>query len=105
MPCDTSQGSRPFTRRPTPCDIPRTGWTRKRLFDELEIPLPGYHAIDTREDLDEPPKQLGLPMVIKTRRFGYDGKGQFVVRNADLDAAWAALGDQALIAEQWVAFD
>ena len=78
----------------------------KRLFDELEIPLPGYFAIDGREDLDTAEKQLGLPMVIKTRRFGYDGKGQFVVRSEDdLDAAWEALGGQPLIAEQWVAFD
>jgi 5-(carboxyamino)imidazole ribonucleotide synthase len=78
----------------------------KQLFDLLEIPLPDYHAIDSRDDMDRAAERLGLPMVIKTRRFGYDGKGQFVVRKAaDLDAAWEALGDQALIAEQWVAFD
>ena len=78
----------------------------KKLFDHLEIPLPGYHAIDSRDDMDRAAKRLGLPMVIKTRRFGYDGKGQYVVKKAaDLDAAWEALGDQALIAEQWVAFD
>jgi 5-(carboxyamino)imidazole ribonucleotide synthase len=78
----------------------------KKLFDELAIPLTGYHAIDTRGDMDAAADKLGLPMVIKTRRLGYDGKGQFVVRNAtDIDAAWDELGDQALIAEQWVAFD
>ena len=78
----------------------------KKLFDELDIPLPGYHAIDTRADMDVAADKLGLPMVIKTRRFGYDGKGQFVVKQtADLDAAWDELGGQALIAEQWVPFD
>jgi len=78
----------------------------KKLFADLQIPLPGYHAINTRADMDDAADKLGLPMVIKTRRLGYDGKGQFVVRkSADLDAAWAELGDQALIAEQWVAFD
>ena len=78
----------------------------KKLFDELDIPLPGYHAIDTRADMDVASDKLGLPMVIKTRRFGYDGKGQFVVKQtADLDAAWDELGGQALIAEQWVPFD
>jgi 5-(carboxyamino)imidazole ribonucleotide synthase len=78
----------------------------KRLFNVLEIPLPGYHAIDTREDMDIAATQLGLPMVIKTRRFGYDGKGQFVAKTADdLDAAWEELGGPALIAEQWVPFD
>ncbi len=78
----------------------------KKLFNVLEIPLPGYHAIDTREDMDTAAAQLGLPMVIKTRRFGYDGKGQFVARIADdLDAAWEELGGQPLIAEQWVPFE
>lgn len=78
----------------------------KTLFEELDIPLPGYHAIDTRADMDVAADKLGLPMVIKTRRFGYDGKGQFVVKQAvDLDAAWDELGGQALIAEQWVPFD
>ena len=78
----------------------------KELFKELDIPLPGYHAIDTRADMDVAAATLGLPMVIKTRRFGYDGKGQFVIKQAaDLDAAWDELGSQALIAEQWVPFD
>ena len=78
----------------------------KRLFDSLDIPLPGYHPVDTRADLDVAADQLGLPMVIKTRRLGYDGKGQFVVREpADLDKAWDAIGNSALIAEQWVPFD
>jgi len=78
----------------------------KVLFKELDIPLPGCHAINTRTDVDVAADKLGLPMVIKTRRFGYDGKGQFVVKQiADLDVAWEELGGQALIAEQWVPFD
>ncbi len=78
----------------------------KQLFGDLDIPLPGYHAVDTRSDLDDAAKKLGLPMVIKTRRLGYDGKGQVVVKGAeDLDSAWEVLKGQALIAEQWVAFD
>ena len=78
----------------------------KRLFASLGIPLPGYHAIDGPDDCAAAAKALGLPMVVKTRRLGYDGKGQFVVRRADeIDAAWKALGGQALIAEQWVPFE
>ena len=78
----------------------------KRLFDSLGIPLPGYHAIDTREDLAAAVDALGLPVVIKTRRLGYDGKGQFVIRkHDDLDEAWKKLGSNSLIAEQWVNFD
>ncbi len=78
----------------------------KHLFVRLGIPLPGFHAIDTRDDLDAAAEGLGLPMVVKTRRLGYDGKGQFVVRQrADFDRAWARLGTVGLIAEQWVDFD
>ena len=78
----------------------------KRLFDQLDIPLPGYRRIDSRDDIATAADELGLPLVIKTRRLGYDGKGQFVVRErGDIDKAWEALGASSLIAEQWVNFD
>ena len=78
----------------------------KRLFDRLGIPLPAYHPVATPDDLADAAAALGLPLVLKTRRLGYDGKGQFVIRDAgQLDAAWAALGGTPLIAEQWVPFD
>jgi 5-(carboxyamino)imidazole ribonucleotide synthase len=78
----------------------------KQLFAELEIPLSRYRKVDSREDIDVAVDALGLPIVIKTRRLGYDGKGQFIVRSQDdCDAAWQALGGNALIAEAWVSFD
>ena len=78
----------------------------KKLFDLLKIPLPKYHAIETPKDMEEALNSLGIPMIIKTRRFGYDGKGQFVVKNKnDLDIAWNELGGQPLIAEQFLKFD
>jgi len=78
----------------------------KRLFTALDIPLPAFRRIDTRDDLRAAAASLGLPVVLKTRRLGYDGKGQFIVRTEDdIDAAWDALGGQALVAEQWVQFD
>jgi 5-(carboxyamino)imidazole ribonucleotide synthase len=78
----------------------------KRLFDSLQIPLPGYRAIDSKQELQAAVDEIGLPLVVKTRRLGYDGKGQFVVRNAgDVDVAWRTLGVQPLIVEEWVPFD
>ncbi len=78
----------------------------KRLFESLDIPLPGFAVVDSRDDIDNAIESLGLPIVIKTRRLGYDGKGQFVLRDASqADEAWQAVGNSALIAEQWVAFD
>lgn len=80
--------------------------SEKRLFESLDIPLPGWHQVDTRKDLDDAAAKLGLPVVLKTRRLGYDGKGQFVIKSEnDIATAWDALGGSELIAEEWVAFD
>jgi 5-(carboxyamino)imidazole ribonucleotide synthase len=78
----------------------------KTLFGALGIPVPGYRAIDSAGDLHRAAGELGLPVVLKTRRLGYDGKGQVVVRTADeIDGAVEQLGGKNLIAEQWVPFD
>ena len=81
----------------------------KTLFQELGIPVPEFAAIDSREGLDAALARIGTPCILKTRRLGYDGKGQFRLRSpADADAAWAALGAQAgtvgLILEGFVSF-
>lgn len=81
----------------------------KTRFNALGIPTPGFMAVDDRAGLDAAARALGLPAILKTRRLGYDGKGQFRLRSeADLDAAWAALGEQAprvgLILEAFVPF-
>ena len=53
-------------------------------------------AVDSREDLDRALRVIGAPAILKTRRLGYDGKGQFrLLQATDADAAWAALGAQA----------
>ena len=82
----------------------------KTLFRELDIPVPPFADIASREQLDAAVAELGLPCILKTRRLGYDGKGQFRIKSlADIDAAWQALGTQAesvgLIVEAFVAFE
>ncbi|MFT3898194.1 MAG: 5-(carboxyamino)imidazole ribonucleotide synthase [Thermomonas sp.] len=82
----------------------------KTLFRELGIPVPGFADIASREQLDAAVAELGTPCILKTRRLGYDGKGQFRIKSpADVDAAWNALGAQAagvgLILEAFVAFE
>lgn len=80
--------------------------TEKQLFEALGIPLPRYRAVDSPADLAAAAQDIGVPLVVKTRRLGYDGKGQFVLDDAgQIDAAWAELGGADLIAEQWVEFD
>ncbi|MBB4769588.1 5-(carboxyamino)imidazole ribonucleotide synthase [Xanthomonas sp. LMG 8993] len=84
--------------------------SEKTLFLELGIPVPEFAAIDDRAGLDAALARIGTPCVLKTRRFGYDGKGQFRIKAlADADAAWDALGAQAakvgLIVEAFVPFE
>lgn len=81
----------------------------KTLFRELGIPVPPFAAIDTLAQLREAVATIGTPCILKTRRLGYDGKGQFRIKTpADVEAAWDALGPQAervgLILEGFVAF-
>jgi 5-(carboxyamino)imidazole ribonucleotide synthase len=77
----------------------------KTLFNRLGIPTVAFEPVDSRDDLTAALKRLGRPAVLKTRRLGYDGKGQAVIRNtADADAAWAALGGVPLILEAWAPF-
>lgn len=82
----------------------------KTLFRECGLPTPAFMTVDTREQLDQALAVVGAPAILKTRRLGYDGKGQFRLReSADAAAAWAALGAQAsrhgLILEAFVPFE
>jgi 5-(carboxyamino)imidazole ribonucleotide synthase len=78
----------------------------KTLFTELGIPTPDFRNIASPADLEQGIMDLGLPAVLKTRRLGYDGKGQYVLRSReDLPAAWVAIDNQPAILEQFVNFD
>lgn len=84
---------------------------RVREKDEarrLGVGTAAYRAVRTRADLDAALAEVGTPAVLKTARFGYDGKGQAVLRTpADAGAAFAAVapsGEGELILEAWVPF-
>ena len=65
-----------------------------------------FAAVDSEAELSDAVARLGLPAVLKTRRGGYDGKGQVVIRAAEeIAPAWAAIGGVPLILEGFVAFD
>src|SRR5690606_32940564 len=60
----------------------------KTLFHSLGIPVPAFEDVTSRESLDAAIASVGAPCILKTRRLGYDGKGQFRIREAaDADAA------------------
>ena len=78
----------------------------KQLFQQLAIPLADFERVDSLQDLVAAVSRLGLPLVLKTRRLGYDGKGQYVIRQAaEIETAWQDCGGADLVAEQWINFD
>jgi len=78
----------------------------KNRFAALGLDTADYAEVNARTDLVAAIERIGFPAVVKTRRMGYDGKGQMVLRDAeDLELAWQRLGEHALIVEQWVDFD
>jgi len=100
----------PVFPNPRALAIAQDRLVEKTLFRELGIPVPEFAAVATRDDLEHALRSIGTPCILKTRRLGYDGKGQFRIKTrADADAAWAALGMQAgtvgLIVEAFVAFE
>lgn len=77
----------------------------KGRFTELGIGVPAYQPVDSLDGLKQAITVTGLPAVLKTRRMGYDGKGQVVLHSQDdVAAAWAKLGGQPLILEAFVRF-
>ena len=77
----------------------------KALFTRLKIPVAAHAAVGTLEELHRAADKIGLPGVLKTRRLGYDGKGQFVLRApADVQRAWDAIGGADLIYEKFQNF-
>ena len=78
----------------------------KRLFERLEIPTTRWRAVGSRAQLERAVREIGLPGVLKTRRMGYDGKGQVRIgSHEDLERAWLSLGSVPLIYEEWVPFE
>lgn len=76
------------------------------LLTGLGIAVPPYHKVYSRTDLMEGLEKLGYPAVLKTRRLGYDGKGQAILRDPeDRERAWQRLGNSELVLEAFIPFD
>lgn len=80
--------------------------TEKDFLSNLGIPVAPYATVDNADDLERALEAIGAPAVLKTRRLGYDGKGQAMIRSLD-DAAEAleAMKGAPAILEGFIAFD
>jgi 5-(carboxyamino)imidazole ribonucleotide synthase len=85
--------------------------TQDRLIEKdfvkrLGIGTADYADVSSVAALHAAITRIGLPAVIKTRRFGYDGKGQAIIRQGDdLDKVWTDLGTKSAILEAFVPFE
>jgi 5-(carboxyamino)imidazole ribonucleotide synthase len=77
----------------------------KQLFEKLGIPTTEFASVPAPSDLDAALKKVGLPAVLKTRRMGYDGKGQWILKTQeDVRIAKEGLPRLPFIAERFVPF-
>ncbi|ROS01298.1 5-(carboxyamino)imidazole ribonucleotide synthase [Sinobacterium caligoides] len=98
-------------------DAIRTGGDRRRekqMLDNAGVASASYRIIDNKAQYQQAIDELGLPLVLKTAKEGYDGKGQWrLKKDTDIATAWPEIeqllnssqGQQAIVAEKFVDFD
>jgi 5-(carboxyamino)imidazole ribonucleotide synthase len=94
--------------RPSPraLEIAQDRAAEKAFFGRLGIPIADWAAPGTLAELHVAIARIGLPAILKTRRLGYDGKGQCLVRRpADAESAWNSLAGAPAVLERYVQFD
>jgi 5-(carboxyamino)imidazole ribonucleotide synthase len=97
-------------RRPVLPDRKTLETTQDRLIEkdfvkQLGIGTADYAEVSSAAELRAAIAKIGLPAVIKTRRFGYDGKGQAIIRAGDdPDRVWDDLGTKSAILEAFIPF-
>ncbi|MGR0121242.1 5-(carboxyamino)imidazole ribonucleotide synthase [Bacillus halotolerans] len=79
--------------------------TEKKAIQSAGCEIAPYRIVKTKDELKEAVQSLGLPAVLKTCRGGYDGKGQFVIKEtSQIEEASALLEHGTCILESWVSF-
>jgi 5-(carboxyamino)imidazole ribonucleotide synthase len=77
----------------------------KALFDQLNIPCAPYQMVNSEADLKAAVEKIGLPAILKTATEGYDGKGQFLMRDeSQITEAWQSMSGVESILEGFVNF-
>jgi 5-(carboxyamino)imidazole ribonucleotide synthase len=86
-------------------EVAQDRFLEKSLFRKLGIDTAPFAAVESLDGLRDAVRAVGLPAVLKTRRLGYDGKGQYRLQSeAGIEAAWEAVGGAPSILEGFVPF-
>lgn len=77
----------------------------KAFIEHCGAAVGGWRSVSSGDELRTAVAELGTPIVLKTRRYGYDGKGQAWIRSADeAQSAWKAIGEEPAVAEAGIDF-
>ena len=96
---------RPVWPPPRALAVAQDRLSEKRMFERLGIPVAPYATVNSIDGLERAVAALGAPGILKTRRLGYDGKGQARIRRPrDAAEAYGRLAGQPLIYERMVNF-
>ena len=102
---DFLSARKPVRPGPKALAVTQDRLSEKQFLRQAGLPLADFFAIDSLSDLEAAIAQTGLPAVLKTRRMGYDGKGQVIVkRPEECPQALAALGGRSCVLEAFVPF-
>ena len=108
VPCNAANAIRsvvPVYPPPRALEVSQDRVVEKEFLQSLGIAVPRFIAASTRDELVAACKDVGIPCVVKTRRLGYDGKGQARISSPDdVERAWNDLGGVPLIVEAFVPF-
>ena len=91
---------------PEALEVSQDRLSEKNLFQKLGVATTEFAAVDSPADLETAIRKIGLPAVLKTRRMGYDGKGQWMLRSAEeVSQVREEFPRDALILEKFIPFD
>ncbi|HEY0567328.1 MAG TPA: 5-(carboxyamino)imidazole ribonucleotide synthase [Xanthobacteraceae bacterium] len=109
IPADTAtflSARKPVVPDPQVLAITQDRLIEKNFVQKLGIPTAPFVDVSSPDALKSALETVGRPAVLKTRRFGYDGKGQITIRNGSYPAtAWREIGGQPAILEGFVKFE
>lgn len=108
VPCETArflERIKPVYPPPEALDVSQDRLTEKRFLERLGIRTSSFKAASSESGLNEACDAVGYPCIAKTRRLGYDGKGQFRINTrSEVPTAWQTLKSDAIIVEAFVPF-
>ena len=109
VPAETAaffEGRVPLSPGATALSIAQDRFDEKTFIANLGIPVAPFAAVADEESLEAAIAKIGRPAILKTRRFGYDGKGQTkIASGTSAAAAWAEIGKAPAILEGYIGFD